>query len=239
MPAVDSNNQQSPLFDAKKLEGARVWFIRHGETEAQIGKAAAHTEEIRLTALGKRQAADIAHRLPFSPTLIISSPYLRAWETASPTLQRFPGIPHELWQVQEFTYLGSLAGIYSTKQERRKRVEAYWKQCDPSYKDGNSESFVEFIQRARNSIEKLKLMNGFVTIFTHEQFIRAIQGLLHGWMEDTPEHMARFRQRLLDEPLPYGYILEMPVRPNKGSGQERFLQREPIPRSRLLPSIQR
>lgn len=239
MPADVLNNQQSPLTDEKKLEGARVWFIRHGETEAQIGKAAAHTEEIRLTALGKSQAEAIAHRLPHPPTLIISSPYLRAWETASPTLQRFPHIPHEIWQVQEFTYLGSLAGIYSTKQERRKRVEDYWKQCDPLYKDGNSESFVEFIQRARNNIEKLKLMNGFITIFTHEQFIRAIQGLLHGWLENTPEHMARFRQRLLDYPLPYGYIVEMQVRPNKGSGQERFLQREPITRFRLLPSVQR
>lgn len=238
MQADNSNNQQSPYSNEKKQEGSLVWFIRHGESEAHIGKAAAHTEEVRLTPSGKQQAEAIARRLPRAPTLIISSPYLRAWETAGPTLQRFPTTPHEIWSVQEFTYLGSLAGICSTKQERRKLVDVYWDRCDPTYKDGDSESFEEFIQRVRTNIDKLKLMNGFVTVFTHEQFIRAIQGLLHGWMEDTPEHMARFRKRLLDDPLPYGYILEMTVRPNKWSGQERFLQREPIPRS-MLSSVRR
>lgn len=208
-----------------------VWFIRHGESEASIGKAAAHSEEIRLTDAGKLQAEEIASMLPRAPDLVITSSYMRAWETALPTLKRFPGTPYQIWPVHEFIYLGSLAGERSTKAERRPKVEEYWQRCDPIYRDGDSESFAQFIQRVRTNIEHLKQQKGFVTIFTHEQFMRAVQGLLQGWLEATTEHMADFRLILKDE-LPFGYVLQMPL----GNGQARFWQVTHVRRSTLIPS---
>lgn len=212
--------------------GLTVWFIRHGESEAHVGKAAAHSEEIRLTAVGKRQAEEIASR-PFRvPDLVISSPFMRAWETALPTLKRFPDVPYEIWSVHEFTYLGSLSGIRLTKEERRPKVEEYWRRCDPFYRDGDSESFAQFIQRARTTIELLKRQKGFVMIFTHEQFMRAMQWLLQGWLEATAEHMAEFRRLLVQHALYNGYVLEMPI----GNGQERFRQITHVRCSPLITS---
>jgi broad specificity phosphatase PhoE len=226
MQEHDQNSSEDPPDEQQR--GAIVWFIRHGESEALIGKAATHSEEIRLTQAGRQHAEKIATMISRSPDLIVSSSYLRAWETALPTLQRYAQIPHTIWPVHEFTYLGSQAGVCSTRAERRSLVEAYWERCEPTYQDGTGESFAQFISRARTTIDLLKQMQGFILIFTHEQFIRASQGIFHGWLDDTPRHMRQFRQRLLDDPLPYGYILDMHICPNEGSGQERFLQREYI-----------
>lgn len=219
------------------LNKPRVWFIRHGESEAQIGKAASHTEEVRLTQRGENQAEEIATRFLMPPALIITSPYWRAWRTARPTIQRFSGVPHEVWpEVQEFTYLGSLAGICSTKQERRVMVNAYWERCDPAHHDGVGESFTQFIGRASLVVERLRQIDGSIVVFTHEQFIRAVQGLLYGWMEQIPEpfHMRRFRKVLLNHPLPYGCMLEIPVDPEDDNRHERSSQREYLLRSTLL-----
>lgn len=234
---MQKNNHHSRQDDEraeKRQSGSTVLFIRHGESEAHIGKAAKHTEEIRLTKSGLQQAAEIAYMFPREPDLIISSPYLRAWETAAPTLQRYAHVSREIWPVHEFTYLGSLAGVCSTKQERRVLVDAYWERCDPHYKDSDGESFAQFISRVRTILDRLRRLEGFTAVFTHEQFMRAAQGLLHGWMEDTQVHMKRFRERLLESPLPYGCMLEMPLGPPDGGGWERFRQREYIPRSLLV-----
>jgi broad specificity phosphatase PhoE len=187
-----------------------VLFIRHGESEAHIGKAATHIEEVGLTLSGKEKALEIARSLSRVPDLIIVSPYLRAWQTASPTMQRFHDTPSIIWQdVREFTYLGSLAGQCLTKQERSGMVNSFWGRCDPDYKDGNGESFSQFIWRARRALARLRQMEGFIVVFTHEQFIRLVQCVLLEWAEDadvTPEQMQRFREMLLRDPLPYGYV---------------------------------
>lgn len=219
------------------LPKRRVWFIRHGESEAQIGKAASHTEEVRLTSRGESQAEEIATRFLAPPALIITSPYWRAWRTAQPTIRRFSDVTHEVWpQVQEFTYLGSLSGICSTKQERRVLVDDFWERCDPAYRDGVGESFAQFIERAGTVVERLRQVEGDIIVFTHEQFTRAVQGLLYGWIERPPEtfHMRRFRKVLLTHPLPYGCMLEIPVDPEDTNRHERSLQREYPLHSTLL-----
>ena len=199
----------------------KVLFIRHGESETLIGKAATHTEEIRLTQNGRRQAREIAQRFLTAPDLIITSPYLRAWETASPTLQRFAATPHQIWPaVQEFTYLGSLAGVLSTKQQRLVLVNNYWDRCDPAYEEGGSgESFSQLIQRAEEVLDTLRREKGFIVVFTHEQFIRIIQCVLRKETESTPEYMKHFHTLLKQDPLDYGAIWELPLFPVTPHGQ--------------------
>lgn len=228
--------------DERSHKNGLIWFARHGESDAHIGKAAAHTEEIHLSRAGKRQAEEIISDFPRPPDQIISSPYMRAWETASATLRRFPGTPHAIWPVQEFTYLGSQAGVYSTRSERHLLVNEYWRRGDPTYQDGNGESFAQFIQRARTAIRQLKRLDGFIVVFTHEQFIRAIQGLLEGWLEETPANMARFREILLTQPLDYCGTLRLSVgaellRLHLCNKQERLWHIEHIPRARLTVPI--
>ena len=208
MPGKQLDNQGDRRFDQNK----HVLFIRHGESKAHVGQAATHIEVVGLTEAGKAQALSIAEELPRAPDLIVRSHYLRAWETAEPTMKRFPETPHTTWnEVCEFTYLGSLQGKFMTKQERSVYVNEYWQNGVPRMKDGAAESFVEFIQRVRGALQRLRMelqTKDFIVVFTHEQFIRAAQCLLLQWeigMEEDSQCMKDFREMLLKHPLPYGY----------------------------------
>lgn len=193
-----------------------VLFIRHGKSETHAGKVAASSKRVPLTQEGKVQAKFIADRLERKPDLIVSSPYLRAWQTAGPTIRRFPKAPCKVWlDVQEFAYLGLLDGIPSSKEDRRELVEEYWTECNPSwnYNCEESESFTQFIQRTKTALDRLQKQKEFrfIVIFTHEQFIRAAQGLLEGWLKPAPDpaNMWQFWQRLEKSPLPFGAMQVM------------------------------
>jgi probable phosphoglycerate mutase len=68
----------------------RVFLIRHGESESNVGLPSADPGSIPLTGDGHRQARQVARVLPGIPALIVTSPYLRARHTAQPTVSRFP-----------------------------------------------------------------------------------------------------------------------------------------------------
>jgi hypothetical protein len=137
--------------------------------------------------------------------------------------------------VQEFTYLGSLAGVCSTKQERLVLVKNYWERADPDYKDGSGESFAQFINRARSVIERLRRQEGFVVVFTHEQFIRIVQCILAGGMESTPESMKRFRELLQQCPLAWGHAWELPLSHPSNAAQKNYLHEVHVIPSILAP----
>ena len=81
----------------------RVFLIRHGESESNAGLPSADPGSAPLTPDGHRQARQVARVLADAPALIVTSPYLRARQTAQPTISRFPGAACEEWPVQEFT----------------------------------------------------------------------------------------------------------------------------------------
>src|SRR5262245_42062403 len=95
-----------------------VRFIRHGESLANAGGVTSLTPSIPLTALGRSQAVELSRSFTTSPNLIVTSPYLRAQDTATPTAARFPHVPLEVWPVQEFTYL-ALKRCFNTTSEQR------------------------------------------------------------------------------------------------------------------------
>lgn len=82
-----------------------VTWIRHGESAANAGGASSDPALIALTERGKAQAQAIAQSFEAAPELIVMSPFIRAQDTAAPTLRKFPGVPVEVWPVEEFTYL--------------------------------------------------------------------------------------------------------------------------------------
>ena len=60
---------------------------------------------LKLTKLGWRQSRDVAAGWTETPSLIVTSPYLRTQQTAAATTARFPDVPVEVWPIQEFTCL--------------------------------------------------------------------------------------------------------------------------------------
>jgi broad specificity phosphatase PhoE len=179
---------------------ARVWFIRHAESEANAGRATPDAAMVGLTWRGRRHAKTIARSFRTKPSLIITSSYERAIQTAEPTLRRFPDVPHKIWPVQEFTYLSTSHQI-STKRERRPLVEAFWGRNDPEYVDGeDAESYAQFLFRVKTVFEYLNNVadEEFIVIFSHGQFIRAVHWTLqHG---SLPTDMRAFQHFLRTVP---------------------------------------
>ena len=117
-----------------------------------LGWPARTPAAIPLTEHGWSQARRLTARFVEPPSLIVTSAYERTKQTARPTCERFPDVPH-----QEFTYPPSLHGRLTTAAQRRPMVEAYFLRADPSYIERpGGESFSGLLSRARQVIERLK-----------------------------------------------------------------------------------
>ncbi|MEM7118770.1 MAG: histidine phosphatase family protein [Chloroflexota bacterium] len=172
-----------------------VWFIRHGESAANanwITKDPALTE---LTPKGEAEAA----RVPAAfgerkPSLIVTSSYVRAQQTAVPTLNHFAPIPQEVWPVHEFTYLAPHRYNGTRMSERMPLAIDYWEKGDPHFKeDGAGESYAECMGRVEQLITRLQNHDApFIAVFSHALFLRLlIMRLLTG--DDTVSSKAMTR----------------------------------------------
>ncbi|MCU1268128.1 MAG: Phosphoglycerate mutase [Acidobacteria bacterium] len=172
-----------------------VWLIRHAESTANTGAATYSPEVIPLTEKGQAQARAMAKQINRRPDLIVVSPFLRSKQTAAPLINRYPDVPTEEWQVQEFTYLSPDRCHNTTLTERKPLVAAYWSRNDPNYCDGpGAESFAALISRAQAAVAQIKKPEDkFAVIISHGQFIRAVIWLLlHELEEMKIETMAAF-----------------------------------------------
>jgi len=154
-----------------------ILLIRHGESTANAGMATSDPKEISLTEKGEEQAKEVAEKIPFYPDLIIISPFLRARQTAGPTIEQFPQATVEIWpEVREFTYLSPIACAGTTIYQRRAKVEDYWKAANPEYVDGkDAESFCNLMDRLRVALQRLhESQANNIVIFTHGQFMKAL-----------------------------------------------------------------
>lgn len=173
-----------------------IWLVRHGESIANAGAATQDHITISLSKKGQEQANQISLLVPYQPDLIVTSPFIRTHQTAEPILKRFPGAKHEVWEVQEFTYLSPPTCAGTTAAERYQQVNEFWERSDPDYVDGpGAESFRQFITRAQAACDRLsRLSEGFILMFTHAQFIRAMRLLKGSNERDIHKLMSCFRE---------------------------------------------
>ena len=169
--------------DRAAPHAAIVWLVRHGESVSNAGGRCATVQSIPLTEVGHAQARRVAQWVPSPPALIACSPYLRASQTAEPTIERFGRRARtEQWPVHEFTHLSPERCRDTSTAERFPWVERYWAECDPVSVDGDgAESFLELIDRVDATIQRLSALTRFpVAVFTHAMFIRAMLWRLNG-----------------------------------------------------------
>ena len=187
-------------------------MIRHGQSTSNLGVWSSKPYEVSLTEQGKIQALLIADKILKQPDLIISSPMQRALQTAEPTLEKWPNVPLEIWPIQEFIYLSPTKHQNRTTEERAKIIHDYWQQAIPSYCDGeHCESFSNFIHRVGAFHQKLLAKRGFLVIFGHTQFFKALLfGGQHGFFA-TPSWMTSFRQWETTQPMLNGEIINWNV----------------------------
>jgi broad specificity phosphatase PhoE len=189
----------------------RVFLIRHGESESNAGLPTSDPGSIPLTADGHRQAGEIAGALADVPALIVTSPYLRARQTAQPAIARFPAARCQEWPVQEFTYLGDLHGRHSTARERGPYARAYWDQADPDHASDGAESFTGLLARTTDCLSRLSAhRSGPVAVFTHGLFMRAVAwSLLTGITVPDQDQMRSFRRFANRYLIPNAGIVEL------------------------------
>jgi broad specificity phosphatase PhoE len=175
----------------------RVIFIRHGESTANTGLASKDIASISLTDRGREQAQHIAAQWDETPSLIVTSPFLRTRQTAAPTIASFPGVPVETWPIEEFTYLQPGRWNGTSTAERRPHVEGYWSTADPHYCDGEgAESFADFLRRVEAIMTRLAEMpdGSLVYVFGHGQFIQAARSIVMDAELDDSGKMRAFWQ---------------------------------------------
>jgi broad specificity phosphatase PhoE len=189
----------------------RAFLIRHGQSESNAGLPSADPGATPLTADGHRQASQVAHALADTPALIVTSPYLRARQTAAPMTRRFPAAACQVWPVQEFTYLGDLHGRASTPREREPYATAYWDRADPHAASPGAESFAGLLSRAADFLGRLSGQeSGPVVVFTHGLFMRAVAwSLLTGVTTPDEARMRAFRRFASRFPVPNAGVIEL------------------------------
>jgi broad specificity phosphatase PhoE len=170
-------------------------FIRHGQSTGNAGLPSHDLARIELTELGRAQSRRVADEWVEAPTLIVTSPFLRTQQTAAPTVERFPGVPVEVWPIEEFTYLHPARWNGTSSAERLPYVESYWSGADPHYCDGEgAESFNALLRRAEAALTLLAALpdDALVYAFSHGQFIQAVRDLVAAADSDDRERMRRF-----------------------------------------------
>ena len=175
----------------------RIILVRHGQSVTNAGGRAADQVSNPLTELGRAQAREFAERLDCKPTLLVTSSFLRAQQTAEPLRQRFPEVPVEEWPIHEFSFLNPALHKGTSEADRESHVVAYWQREDPAYSDGQeAESFTFFVDRAREAIRRLihSKPGGCVVVFTHGFFMQAIRLVLLFPNATDAELMANFQR---------------------------------------------
>jgi len=139
-----------------------VLFVRHGQSEAQVGLPTDAPGAARLTALGREQAKHLArhlHSVWYGSSPLVTSSFQRSIETADIIMQD-DRTRHARTQmpVQEFTYLAWEGLRGTTAAQRAARVEAYWNAYNTTRVDGPGGRITVFFERSWISCKESALM---------------------------------------------------------------------------------
>ncbi len=189
-----------------------VWFIRHGESVSNANLPTTHPAESELTEKGHREATYIAQAFTCKPDLIVVSPYIRARQTAVPTINRFNPVPVAEWPIFEFSYLHPQKYNGTTGEQRWPDARAYWERMDPLENEGGAgESFAEMLVRVQEMEAKLQAApEPFIAIFSHGLFLRAFLWMsLTGFREASSRTMERYLHFSRGIAMPNGSIMKM------------------------------
>jgi broad specificity phosphatase PhoE len=183
---------------------ARLTLVRHGhsigndadskarEAGAEVLDLEQRDADVELSETGREQAAAVGAWLDElddddRPTIVISSPYLRAAETARRAVERL-GVDVEYDERLRERDLGVLDGLTGTgirarhpeEAERRHKLGKFY------YQPPCGESWADVVLRARSLLADLR--HGYddarVYLFTHQAVIMSFRYALEGLSEE-------------------------------------------------------
>jgi broad specificity phosphatase PhoE len=191
-----------------------ITLVRHGESVGNIADSRAHESraealdldlrdaDVPLSDNGRRQARALADwlrdgREAEPPTFVVSSPYLRASETAS-LVVGFLGLEVDLDERLRERDLGRFDGLtglgirarFPDEADRRAKVGKFY------YQPPGGESWSDVVLRVRSFLHDLAVVGdgGHVWLFTHEAVVMAHRYVLEGLSEAEALEASRGRR---------------------------------------------
>lgn len=188
----------------------KIFFVRHAESEANVGSKTQFPHSINITERGKVQARNLSNKFPLSPDLIITTPFVRTMQTAQYLIDKFPEVPIKTWPLQEFTFLSPELCKDTTPKDRSPWVNEYWQKCDPNFIHGDgAESFNQFSDRIYSCLKGLFLSeNMVIVVFTHGHVIRVIMQIINRQQTPPKISMKYYRDEMLKCPIPNVHVFE-------------------------------
>lgn len=186
----------------------RVFFVRHGQSSSNAGELSVPHAEVPLTALGEAQSRAVALLLPEAPALVLSSPYIRALQTAAPYCERCGAHVHAVDLLHEFDAFAFHLIEGMTGAQRRPVTAEFWGKADPLLRTGeDKETFTEFAARVQafESVVLPVLPNDTV-VFGHGTWIALLVWRLLGFNPLIDGGMRRFRTFQQGLPMPNASI---------------------------------
>lgn len=177
----------------------KLYFVRHGESEANAAGILAGQQDSPVTNNGLRQAHDVARLIREEGLLfdrLITSPLSRAYDTAKIIAEK-NDLP-----VQDIVVLDSIMEKYSGGFEGRAPAEMFAASEDEMRQAGG-ETFQDFYERVgRANEEIIQRAAGTTLIVGHAEFYRMAECVMRGWSADRIHETLRpDNGRLLEYPL--------------------------------------
>ncbi len=169
----------------ERSDDMHVYFVRHGETDLNI-RNRHQSPSTPLNERGFDQARSVGEYLrPMNATLLISSTYERAAQTARVVGSRIGLVPHyaplfrEIVRPSAFTELS----LYSFRNLWFLFLSVLWRN-KPSWRYQDSENFSDIFSRVRKSfqhIESLTEAHDTIIVVSHSAYISLmISYMCHG-----------------------------------------------------------
>ena len=181
---------------------ARLWLVRHGESAGNVARTAAEKSgaatiavegrdmDVPLSALGERQARAVgtwfaAQPIEHRPTVVMSSPYARAWQTTRCLMEEAKLAPNvrsiadERLREKEFGALNRLtrSGIEAALPAEARLREELGKFY---YRPPGGERWCDAILRLRSVFDQLQLRQAGerVLIVSHQVVVLCFRYLI-------------------------------------------------------------
>lgn len=194
-----------------------IWLIRHGQSTANAGSTTTTIADAPLTEAGRAQADEVSRSFPRPPGLIITSPYVRAQQSAACACALYPDAAFETWDsFREFAAIGDEKYKGTTVTERIPMMREYWERRDPHHVDGpGAESFLAMCERVSDTLARLAATcaaHDFVAVFTHERVMQMARLLLSPSEMDAVEMLESFPVIVEKSRIPNGGVVRLVIR---------------------------